>query len=115
MMYEGRRRSYWAAGGGGRMRGRGWGWPGWMGGGGWGWPGGGHRWRGRWLGHPAYAYGPEWAGADPYGFGPWSGEPTTEDELAFLREEANALKHYLEGIERRITELDKASAAHDPS
>jgi len=51
--------------------------------------------------------------AGPYGFGPWRGEPTAEDELAFLKGEAETLKHYLEGIERRITELEKASAARD--
>jgi hypothetical protein len=103
-MCEGHRRRYWATG-----------LPGWMRGGGRGRPGRGRSWHGPWHGHPAYAYGPEWAGADPYGFGPWSGEPTAEDELAFLREEAESLKHSLEGIERRMTELEKASSAHDSS
>jgi hypothetical protein len=32
-----------------------------------------------------------------------------EDELAFLREEAEGLKHHLEGIERRISELEKTA------
>jgi len=87
--------------------------PGWIRAGGWGWPGEGDPQHGPWHGHPSYAYGPEWAGAGPYGFGPWSGEPTAEDEVAFLKGEAETLKHYLEGIERRITELKKASAARD--
>jgi hypothetical protein len=99
-MCGGHRWRYWATG-----------LPGWMRGGGRRWPGEGHRWHG----HPAYAYGPEWAGAGAYGFGPWSGEPIAEDELTFLKSEAESLKHYLEGIERRITELERASAAHDAS
>jgi hypothetical protein len=94
-MCEGHRRSHWTAGV-----------PGWMRGGGRGWRGGGYRWRG----HPSYAYGPEWAGVGPCGFGAWSGEPTAEDELAFLKDEAESLNHHLEGIERRMTELEKASA-----
>ncbi len=100
-MYGGHRRRYWATG-----------LPGWMRGGGWGW---GRGWGHAWHGHGPYAYGPTWAGAGPYGFGPWSGEPTAEDELAFLRDEAESLKHYLEGIERRITELEKVSEAHGTS
>lgn len=100
-MREGQRRRYWATGV-----------PGWMRGGSWGWGHGGSQ---RWHGHPTYPYGPEWAAAGPYGFGYWSGEPTAEDELAFLKGEAEALKHYLEGIERRVTELEKASAAHGDS
>ena len=94
-MCGGYHRRYWATG-----------LPGWMRGGGRGWPGGGHHGHG----HGECACGPEWAGAGPYGFGPWRGEPTAEDELAFLKDEAAGLKHYLEGIERRIAELEKASA-----
>jgi hypothetical protein len=94
-MCEGQHWSYWATG-----------LPGWMRGGG----------RHRRYGHPSYAYRPEsWPGASPYGFGPWRGEPNAEDELAFLKEEAESLKHYLEGIERRMTELEKVSAARDTS
>jgi hypothetical protein len=100
-MCEGQHWRYWATGV-----------PGWMRGGGRGW---GHPWHDPWHRHGPYAYGPEWAGADPYGFGPWRGEPTAEDELAFLKEEAGSLKHYLEGIERRMTELEKVSAARDTS
>jgi hypothetical protein len=96
-----------------RWRCRATGLPGWMRGGGRGWFARGHPRHGPWHGHPSYAYGPEWAGAGPYGLGPWRGEPTAEDELAFLKEEAESLKHYLEGIERRMTELEKASAARD--
>jgi hypothetical protein len=101
--------------GGHRWRYRATGLPGWMRGGGRGGPGWGHPSYGPWHGHGPYAHDPEWAGAGPYGFGPWSREPTAEDEVAFLKDEAGSLKHYLEGIERRITELDKASAAHDTS
>lgn len=95
-MYGGHRWRYWATG-----------LPGWMRGGGRGWPGWSHHWHGPWHGYPAYVYDPEWAGAGPYGFDPSSGESTAEDELAFLRDEAESLKHYLEGIERRIGELQK--------
>ena len=95
-MCEGQHRRYWATGV-----------PGWMRGGGRGGPGWGHRSHGPWHGHGPYAHGPEWAGAGPYGFGPWSREPTAEDEVAFLKDEAEPLKHYLEGIERRIGELEK--------
>jgi hypothetical protein len=92
----------------------GYGWPygppGWGMGRGWGrgWgPGRGRGWGpGRGLAYgadPGYGAGPYWAG-------PWAGAPTAEDELAFLRDEAEGLKHYLEGIERRISELEKTSA-----
>jgi hypothetical protein len=30
--------------------------------------------------------------------------------VAFLKEEANGLRHYLEGIERRISELQKTGS-----
>lgn len=106
-MCEGHRWNYWATG-----------LPGWMRGGGWGRSGRGHPRHGSWHGHPSYAYGPEWAEAGPYGFGPWGpwrGEPTAEDELAFLKEEAEALKRYLEGIERRMTEIEKASGSRGTS
>jgi hypothetical protein len=82
----------------GWMRGRGWGGPGAGWGRGWGWPGAG------W----AYAGGPEY-GADPYWPGPWGAAPTAEDEAAFLKEEAESVRSYLEGIERRISELEKPS------
>jgi hypothetical protein len=33
--------------------------------------------------------------------------PTVEDEVASLKEEAEAVRSYLEGIERRIGELER--------
>ena len=56
-----------------------------------------------------HAYEPERAGARPHGPGHCRCEPTAEDEVAFLKEEADGLRHYLEGIERRISELQKTS------
>jgi hypothetical protein len=101
MVRGGHRWRYWATG-----------LPGWMRGGGWGWGRGwGHPWHDPWHGHGPYAYGLPWAEGDPYWFGPWRSEPAAEDELAFLKEEAESLKHYLEGIERRIAELEKAGAS----
>jgi hypothetical protein len=49
----------------------------------------------------------ERTGAWPHGLGRCGCESTVEDEVAFLRQEAKRLKHYLEGIERRISELEK--------
>jgi len=93
--------------------------PGWMRGGGRGW--GGAGW-GRGWGPPAagwgYGGGPEYAAGPAYGAGPyWAGTwgaaptaaPTVEDEAAFLKEEAESVRSYLEGIERRISELEKTS------
>lgn len=51
---------------------------------------------------PAPGYGP---GA--YWPGPWGAAPTVEDEVVFLKDEAEALRSYLEGIERRISDLDE--------
>ena len=93
-MYGGHRWRYWATG-----------LPGWMRGGGWGWGHGWGRGRGRGWG---YGAGP-WYGADPYGAGTWGAAPTVEDEAAFLKEEAESVRTYLEGIERRISELEKPS------
>ena len=45
----------------------------------------------------------------PHGFGHCRCESTAEDEVAFLREEADGLRHYLEGIERRISDLQKTA------
>jgi hypothetical protein len=100
-MDRGYRWRYWATGLPGWMRGGGWGWGhgwgrGW--GRGWGWPGAG------------WGYGAvPWYGADPYRAGTWEAAPTAEDEAAFLKEEAEGLRTYLEGIERRISELEKTS------
>jgi hypothetical protein len=57
---------------------------------------------GRW-GHWA---GPSWGGPAPYGPHSWAA-PSREDELAFLKEEAESAREYLEEVERRISELDK--------
>ncbi len=81
--------------------GGGWG-PGWGRGGGWG-PGGGWGYGGGWYGADP------WYGAGPYGAGTWGAAPPVEDEAAFLKEEAESVRTYLEGIERRISELEKPS------
>jgi len=60
---------------------------------GWGWPDAGS------------AYG----GGPGYGAGPWGATPPVEDEVASLKEEAESVRTYLEGIERRINELEKRS------
>jgi len=49
-------------------------------------------------GTTAYAAG----GATPY----WPA-PNREDELGFLKEQSNVMKHEMEEIERRIQELEK--------
>ncbi len=105
-MGRGYRWMYHATGLPGWMRGRGWGGPGAGWGRGWG-PGWGYG------AGPAYAAGPGYGadpyGAGPYGAGPWGAAPTVEDEAAFLKEEAESVRTYLEGIERRISELQKPS------
>ena len=81
-MRRGHRWMYWATG-----------LPGWMrygagyGGGPWG------HWAGPWYG-----------GAAPFWPGPWAA-PSREDELAFLKEEAESIREYLEEVEQRIGEL----------
>lgn len=82
--------------------------PGWMRPGGWGSPGWAHQGHGAEHG-PGCGHGHEfgWGGARPHGFGRCRCESTAEDEVAFLKEEAEGLRHYLEGIERRISELQK--------
>ena len=77
--------------------------PGWMRGRGSGWHGPG-CWHG---GGPEYGAGPYAPG--PYAPGPWGAAPTVEDEVAFLKDEGEALRNYLEGIEHRISELEKPS------
>ena len=92
----------------GRGWGRGWG-HGW--GRGWG-PGWGYAAGPEYGAGPVYAAGPEY-GAGPYAAGTWgaapTAAPTVEDEAAFLKEEAQSVRTYLEGIERRISELEKTS------
>jgi hypothetical protein len=83
----------------------GYGWP--YGPPGWGWGRGwGHGWGPGWG--RAYGAGP-WYGLVPYSPGIWGAAPTVEDEVAFLKDEAESLRSYLEGIERRISELEKTS------
>ena len=89
----------------GRGWGRGWGWGRGLGGPGAGWGYGGGP---AYAAGPAYATGPEY-GAGPYAAGTWGAAPTVEDEAAFLKEEAESVRSYLEGIERRISELEKTS------
>lgn len=79
-------------------RGRGGGWGPW--GGGWG--------RGRGWRHSYYATGrPFWA---RYGYGPapYGAAPTAEDEVAYLRTQAEWLRETLEVITSRIEELEQA-------
>jgi hypothetical protein len=54
-----------------------------------------------------YGPGPRWGGAEPYSPGPWGAYPTKGDELAFLKDEAESAREYLEEVERRISELEK--------
>ena len=49
------------------------------------------------------------AGARAHGSGGCGCESTAEDEVARLTQEAEGLRHYLEGIERRISELQKTA------
>jgi Family of unknown function (DUF5320) len=60
--------------------------------------------------HPgAYAAAPAYA-PPPYYGGAWGApyaEMTPEQELGFLKEEANAMKAQLEEVEGRIEELEK--------
>ena len=45
--------------------------------------------------------------AGPYWCGPmWGAFPAKEDELAFLKDEAESAREYLEEVERRISELE---------
>ena len=49
-----------------------------------------------------------WWGAAPYPPAvPYSPAPTPEEELGFLKDQANAMKIQLEDIERRIQEIEK--------
>jgi hypothetical protein len=88
--------------------------PGWMRGRGWGWRGVCGRPAWAYSGGPGYAAGPEY-GAGPYWPGPWGAAPTVEDEVAFLKDEAEGLRNHLEGIERRIAELEKTSELNKPT
>ena len=98
-MCGGYRWTYWATGAPGWMRG-GMGSPGWA-----------HHGHGPEHGS-CCGHGHEsgWAEERPHGSGRRRCESTAEDEVAFLKEEANGLRHYLEGIERRISELQKTGS-----
>jgi len=63
--------------------------------------------RGPW----GYEAGPCWGPAGPYWCGPlWGAFPAKEDELAFLKDEAESAREYLEEVERRISELETVEA-----
>jgi hypothetical protein len=87
---------------------------GWGRGRGGGWGGGFGRGRGcrhgyRATGAPFWArheYGPA-AGGPPSGYGPYGGPTTTEEEIAYLRAEAETLRNSLEAITGRIEELEQ--------
>jgi hypothetical protein len=78
-------------------------------GGGWG---GGWRWRHVYYatGRPGWArtgYAPAW-GAPPAGaYGPYAAPPTSEQEVEFLRSQAEWLREQLEAISSRIEELER--------
>ena len=50
-----------------------------------------------------------WGGVAPYPapFSPYAPAPTREEELGFLKEQAEIVRRQLEEIERRIQELEK--------
>ncbi len=54
-----------------------------------------------------YEAGPPWWEAGPYRPGPWGPYARREDELSFLKDEAESVREYLEELERRIGELEK--------
>jgi len=74
-------------------------------GGGWG-RGGGRGWR-----HQYYATGmPGWARygyAPAAGYGPYAAQPSREQEADFLKTQAEWLKQQLDGISKRIEELEQ--------
>jgi hypothetical protein len=72
----------------------------WRRGWGGGWSGGWGRGRGRGWGRGFYAAG------QPYGYAPY-GAPSTEEEVAYLRTQAEWLRETLEAITSRIEELER--------
>jgi hypothetical protein len=57
------------------------------------------RWGGGW--------GPGWYGEYPaWGAAPYASPASREDELGFLKQEADAIKTHLDGIEARIKTLE---------
>ena len=89
----------------GRGFGLGWG-RGWGGGGGRGWR---HR---NWYyatGVPGWArsgYGPAWGAAPAWGYPPYATPPQPEQEVEFLRGQAEWLQQQLDEIGQRIKELE---------
>lgn len=91
----------------------------WRRGGGWGGgrSGGWGRGRGWRYGYHAtglpfwarYGYGP-WAGVPPAGYDPYGGAPTAEQEVDYLRAQAESLRETLEAITDRIEELEQEGA-----
>lgn len=73
--------------------------PGW-----WGW-GPGFGWGPPWgFRPPFWGWGPMAWGGEGYGPGPWA-QPTREEEIAWLKEQAEMLKAEMEAVKRRIDEL----------
>ncbi len=76
--------------------------------GGWGGWGGGYRWRHQYYatglpGWARYGYAPAW-GAPAAGY---AAQPTPEQEVEFLKTQAEWLKQQLDAISQRITELSQ--------
>jgi hypothetical protein len=73
---------------------------------------GGRGWGGNWRTHyaaPVYPYNTAYGAAiPPYG-APYGGWPTREQESDMLKGQAEYLEDALEGIKKRITELETAS------
>ena len=88
--------------------GRGFGWAG-------GWGGGWGRGRGRrnWYyatGVPGWArfgYAPAWGTPPPVGYGSYVASPIPEQEVEFLRRQAEWLKQELDSVSQRISELEQ--------
>ena len=92
-------------------RGRGGRFGGWGGGWGLGW-GRGRGWRAGYYGPYRSGYGFGYAppaGAPPAGYGPYA-PPSAEDEVAYLRTQAEWLRDTLESITSRIEELERSEA-----
>jgi hypothetical protein len=78
-------------------------------GGGWG---RGRGWRNMYYatgmpGWARYGYGPAWGPPPAGGFGAYGAPSTPEEEVEFLRSQAEMLKGELDGISERIKELEK--------
>jgi hypothetical protein len=94
------------------VRGRGFG-MGWGRGGGWGggW-GRGRGWRNMYYatGLPGWArfgYAPAWGQPAAVAYGPYAAPPTPEQEVDFLKGQAEWMKEQLDAISQRIAELEQ--------